>query len=432
MLGAILHVNEKGGQFGGTEEYIATLSSMLHLYGISSSLIYGTKFGDIPDAIAAHFHVPGLSVRGGGTDAPHRVLEIVRRLKPDVVYIHNIFDATTIRLMATATRAYALLWYVHDHFPTCLTELRANGLEPGFVCRRLLSSECLAQVAQGHCMKRFEDMAYSHQDLESRLGLMEAARHVDAVITVSQFMRGILVANLPEISNKIRVLPRQVRGSAKSKSTSHNNEERIVITYCGRIVREKGLRLALSALTAVRSPGEIVFRIAGVIEDAAYWNSCLAAINEICSHNAGVSIEYRGFLPYSDVDALYDTSDVLILPSIWGEPSGTVAAEALAHGVPVVAFDVGGISMWVRHEETGLLVTPKDVTALGAAVERLVQDPSLRAKLGANGRRLVAQHFTNERHLKSLLSVIAAIMPYRQSFSEVMASKRGLVMPGIG
>jgi glycosyltransferase involved in cell wall biosynthesis len=83
-----------------------------------------------------------------------------------------------------------------------------------------------------------------------------------------------------------------------------------------------------------------------------------------------------------------------IAPSLWAEPLGIVALEALALGKPLVASRIGGLTDIVAHEETGLLVPPGDATALRAALRRLLDDPALGARLGAAGREHVRAHFT--------------------------------------
>ena len=83
---------------------------------------------------------------------------------------------------------------------------------------------------------------------------------------------------------------------------------------------------------------------------------------------------------------------LLVLPSK-AEGFGLVLIEAMAAGVPVLATNVAGIRDVVKHGETGLLV-PCDAGALAAALERLVEDPALRAKLAAAGRADVARRFT--------------------------------------
>jgi glycosyltransferase involved in cell wall biosynthesis len=92
-----------------------------------------------------------------------------------------------------------------------------------------------------------------------------------------------------------------------------------------------------------------------------------------------------GFVPHDRLGPLYDRAAVVAVPS-HREGFGVVCAEAMAHGRPVVASAVGGLLDLVAHEQTGLLVPPRDVPALRAALKRLLADDELRARLGANAR----------------------------------------------
>jgi glycosyltransferase involved in cell wall biosynthesis len=71
------------------------------------------------------------------------------------------------------------------------------------------------------------------------------------------------------------------------------------------------------------------------------------------------------------------------------EASGTVYVEAQASGLPVIGTDVGGVSEMMRDGVTGILVPARDQTALTDALQRLIDDPALRAQMGEAGRRMV-------------------------------------------
>jgi glycosyltransferase involved in cell wall biosynthesis len=95
-------------------------------------------------------------------------------------------------------------------------------------------------------------------------------------------------------------------------------------------------------------------------------------------------------LPRAELEPLLAGAAVVAVPSR-REGFGLVAAEAMAHGKPVVASAVGGLLDLVVDGETGLLVPPGDVEALRAALERLLGDPELRRRLGAAGRDRVGR-----------------------------------------
>jgi glycosyltransferase involved in cell wall biosynthesis len=93
-----------------------------------------------------------------------------------------------------------------------------------------------------------------------------------------------------------------------------------------------------------------------------------------------------GFLPPDRLRERYGRAAVVACPSR-REGFGVVAAEAMAHGRPVVASAVGGLLDLVADGETGLLVPPGDVQALRVALERLLEDAALRRRMGEAGRQ---------------------------------------------
>jgi glycosyltransferase involved in cell wall biosynthesis len=103
--------------------------------------------------------------------------------------------------------------------------------------------------------------------------------------------------------------------------------------------------------------------------------------------------EALGFVPHHELPPLYERAAVVAVPS-HREGFGVACAEAMAYGRPVVASAVGGLLDLVVDGETGLLVPPRDVEALRAALERLLGDTELRRRLGEAGRERIRQHFT--------------------------------------
>jgi glycosyltransferase involved in cell wall biosynthesis len=97
-----------------------------------------------------------------------------------------------------------------------------------------------------------------------------------------------------------------------------------------------------------------------------------------------------GMLPHEELLPLYGRAAVVACPSR-REGFGVVCAEAMAHGRPVVAGAVGGLLDLVVDGETGLLVEPGDVAGLRAALERLLGDAELRARLGAAARGFASE-----------------------------------------
>jgi len=93
--------------------------------------------------------------------------------------------------------------------------------------------------------------------------------------------------------------------------------------------------------------------------------------------------------PHYAVMAAWERSLLGVVPSVWAEPFGLVALEAMVAGKPVIASRIGGLQDIVVENETGILVQPGDEAALREAIERVVGDPALQRRLGAGGRQRV-------------------------------------------
>jgi glycosyltransferase involved in cell wall biosynthesis len=131
------------------------------------------------------------------------------------------------------------------------------------------------------------------------------------------------------------------------------------LLYVGRLAPEKGVRQLAEATV-----GGLPLEVAG--------DGPLRALLP----------QARGVVPRDGLPALYAAAAAVVVPSL-REGFGMACLEAMAHGRPVVASDTGGLRDLVVDGETGLLVPPGDVPALRAALERILADPELRARLGA-------------------------------------------------
>jgi glycosyltransferase involved in cell wall biosynthesis len=121
-----------------------------------------------------------------------------------------------------------------------------------------------------------------------------------------------------------------------------------------------------------------------------------------------------GFVPPGELGPYYERAAVVVCPSR-REGYGVVAREAMAYGRPVVATAVGGLVDAVEHERTGLLVPPGDVRALRRALQRLLADAELRARLGAAAREHAQARLSWAAATAATLAVYEAALSPGQS-----------------
>jgi UDP-glucose:tetrahydrobiopterin glucosyltransferase len=134
-------------------------------------------------------------------------------------------------------------------------------------------------------------------------------------------------------------------------------EPQELLGWVGRVAPEKGLEDAAAA--AARSG--LPLAIWGLVEDPAYAAAVEASVP------AG-TLQWRGFLPTDQLQAQLGCCLALLNTPKWNEAYGNVVVEAMACGVPVLAYRRGGPSELVQPGLNGLLVPPDDVEALAEAV----------------------------------------------------------------
>ncbi len=118
-------------------------------------------------------------------------------------------------------------------------------------------------------------------------------------------------------------------------------------------------------------------------------------------------VEWWGF--QRDMQRVYQNCHIVTLPS-FGEGLPTALIEAAACARPIVTTDVPGCRDVVTHNLNGLLVPPNDPQALAQALEGLIADASLRARMGAAGRQMVLERFTDQKVNQATLAVYQQIM----------------------
>jgi glycosyltransferase involved in cell wall biosynthesis len=116
--------------------------------------------------------------------------------------------------------------------------------------------------------------------------------------------------------------------------------------------------------------------------------------------------------PQDKIWPLLAAVDVVALTTLWPDPLPRVVMEAMAVGIPVVAYDGGGVPEMVAADETGMVLPSGDVDGLGAAMLELARDEGLRRRLGDAGSRRARRLFNVDEHVdrmeRSLLSAAAS------------------------
>lgn len=248
------------------------------------------------------------------------------------------------------------------------------------------------------------------QGAKSRMQVAEAIRSLDAVVTVSRAI-GDAADAIARPKRPITVVPNGAdaevflpRDPVEARRRLGIPEGGPVVSYVGKLVPRKGVD------TLIESMGVLAARESGAPHLVMAGIGPMRESLEQRARELGVAdrITWLGKVPHDDVGWVMSTGDVFILPSL-SEGLPTVVCEAMACGLPVVATAVDGTPEIVDEPATGLLVQPHDIDGIAAALSRLLDDPALRAQMGAEALRRSAADYTwaaNARRMEDVYSAV--------------------------
>jgi glycosyltransferase involved in cell wall biosynthesis len=224
-----------------------------------------------------------------------------------------------------------------------------------------------------------------------------AARWTKRIITVSE-------------ANRRTALEKRV-GTPEKLVTVHNGisddkgranpalSKPVTLAMVARFSQQKDHRTLLAALAGIRTSFKLL-----LVGDGPTLPEVKA---EAASLGLTDRVEFSG--ARNDVANLLGRSQVLLLITNW-EGFPITILEGMRAGLPVIATDIGGTSESVAHEETGLLVPPRDITALQAALTRLLGNADLRVRMGRAGRARYEREFALSAMLRRTLTVYEAAL----------------------
>lgn len=214
-------------------------------------------------------------------------------------------------------------------------------------------------------------------------------RRASRVTTLTNYTQELLLAHFPEAANKIFLTPGALRSEfAVLTGRRATPKDKIIVLTVGRLHPRKGQLATLEALQTLAP--DVRARLEYWIVAGQSKDNYEATLRETAALKPDLTVRFLGNLPDDDLSDIYERADIFAMTSVNHghsiEGFGLVYLEAAAHGLPVVAHDVGGVSEAVLDGVTGLLVPPNRPAQLAAAFEQLVFDEALRRRLGDAGR----------------------------------------------
>jgi glycosyltransferase involved in cell wall biosynthesis len=292
---------------------------------------------------------------------------ILKQEKPDVVSCHNLAGWSAAVWKSIAACGIPVVQVLHDLYLLCAN---SNMYKNDHPCK----SQCISCKVL-------------------RLGHPAKSAKVDAVVGISKSILDTFLA-AGYFSNAHSSIIHNTRNIPNLSSPKHRlHGEKLKIGYLGTLSKIKGVEWLLNEFGRLEIDAELYLAGKGQ-ED---YEKQLRLMSQ------DPRIKWMGHM---DSAQFLESIDVLVVPSLWAEPLGMVAIEALAHHVPVIANKSGGLQETILERVNGLFCHADQPESLGNAILEIFQNPALYNKLSAAARDSVAEILDAER----LLTAYEAVM----------------------
>lgn len=308
---------------------------------------------------------------------------LIAEFRPDVVHAHNLYPLLSPSVLSAARRAgVPVVMTCHNYRLVCPIGVH---FVRGAICERCAGGReywCLLRNCREN---RFESAAYALRNTATRMsGLFK--RNVTVYIAISEFVkRRLAAAGFPE--DRTEVLYNMI----PYPDTPADAGAGRYAAFTGRLSAEKGVETLLQA--AARLP-EIPVKIGGV-------GPLETALKRVAPSN----VVFTGVFDMAGLAEFYRNAAFVVVPSVWHEAFGLVAAEAMSHGIPVIAARNGALPELLEEDEAGLLFTPGDAADLADKMRLLWETPERRRAMGLAGRERAERLFSAEAHFGRLTAI---------------------------
>lgn len=215
------------------------------------------------------------------------------------------------------------------------------------------------------------------------------------MIAVSDRVKGAMVAELgltDSGTERIRVVPNGVRIPAPLDPAARDR-----VRAQWRLPPDHALLVGVGRLAPQKNFGDLLDALAALPQGGPPWRCVIAGEgpqrrelqDKAAALGLGDKVRLAGHVP--NVGELHGAADIFCFPSLW-EGMPLALLEAMAAGVPVVAYAIDGVADLARDGREGFLCPPGGVAEFAGSITRLLADTSLRKRMGDAGRETAGRH----------------------------------------
>ncbi|NCB84190.1 MAG: glycosyltransferase family 1 protein [Bacteroidia bacterium] len=377
----VLFISQYAGFIGGLERYIHSVAALLKENGFKVYSLF---------IEAAQEKERFLSIFDDYWN-----IEDINQISEkdfDLTTVHKISHPNTFEKIL---QRFSPALFVHDHDYYCPKGFKYYPYKRINCHRhysRLFCAVCSSLVPPRHMVKGI-NIALKKNFIESAK-LFKQAMSCKFFVVLSDFMKCNLLKN-GVTEEKIKIIHPFLRLPVLPNKKRINSDIPQIV-FAGQQVVSKGTPLFLEAISKLRAKASV--RILGNGSRLMDFKR-IAEQMELKNH-----VSFDGWV--QNPLEVFINSDIAVFPSLWQEPFGLSGIEAMGCGIPVVGFDVGGVSEWLKNGYNGILVSERDTTAMAAAIDKLLVDNKLRKTLGNNARQGVEKDYCKQKFLNNFINII--------------------------
>jgi len=242
----------------------------------------------------------------------------------------------------------------------------------------------------------------------------EIIKEANLIISLSESEKIFLQEHYNTPLEKVIVIPGGVNLKiffpmplAKVREKLSLNSNDFILLFVGRLEWRKGIGTLIHAANILRQdiPGIKVLIIGGKIygrqknvDDFREYQRLLKTVNDLKLNDI---VHFLGSVDHDRLPLYYSAANIFVVPSYY-EPFGLVVLESMACKIPVVASEVGGLTMTIQNNVNGLLVKPRSPVDLKEKILRLYREPALAKDLAENGYKFVKEKYSWETIIESI------------------------------
>jgi glycosyltransferase involved in cell wall biosynthesis len=398
---------------GGEERHVFNLANTLaergHQVAVATQRMAGVPDREtLASGVRVHrfataaMRLPGVYSTGRPHHPPlpdplgvRELSRIARQERPDVVHAHNwiVNSAVALRRSSPARSRFGLVLTLHDFSHVCATK---RLMRMGSPCEGPAVARCLpcAAAQYGPAVGALTAAATALMRPWKNRAIDHVVCVSNAVADGSRIPLGPKTSVIPNFVLDEAVLGRTGAAEARTEDLPPGLPKEEFLLFVGELSRDKGVPTLLRAYESLGPKRPPLLLIGRRMPDTP--------------EHLPAGAEMRAEWPHDHVMAAFRRCLFAVLPSICLDACPTTVLEAMASGRPVVATTTGGIVDMIADGENGLLVPPADEGRLAAAMDRLLTDADLRARLAAGAAERV-QRFTASSVAERLETVYARV-----------------------